>query len=415
MGGRPPLEPDEGRGPAPRDGSNETPAAITRPEQSAQHLQALGKFAGGLAHEVNNMMTAIMGFGRLAATSLGEDHPTRPDIDEIVKAADRAATVTRQLLMFSRQQGLPTSVSDMSALVNECQPMLSRILGPTLRLRVHVPSLGPRAKINASQLEQVLVNLVANARDASIAGGEVVVSVTREKIAKEGAHDATAVAFDRVIRLEIRDAGSGMRPEVMSHAFEPFFTTKEIGRGTGLGLSVVREIVHQWEGTIGVTSAPGVGTTVTIRLPEVDEAVSSAATRDQEPPARGRGERILVVEDEALVGTVVRRLLTVMGYHVTLAANGPEALEFLDGHRGEVDLVLADVIMPGLNGVELANRILRAYPSVAVLLMSGYTGDEMARRGFACDRLQILPKPFTPDRLARVVRSALEASGPRPA
>jgi PAS domain S-box-containing protein len=380
--------------------------------REAQRLQAVGKLAGGMAHEVNNMMTAVVGFGELVAAALGQDHPLRADVREMIKAGTRAAEVTRQLLAFSRQQVLKPIVLDVNVVVLELAPVLRQLLGSDRRLDLRLASSRVRVTADRSQLEQVLINLVANARDATTT--DAVVSVETEAVHLEGESIAAVSSAsndaDRAsgwfVRLVVRDDGVGMSPEVLARAFEPFFTTKPVGQGTGLGLSMVHGIATQSGGFARLESALNAGTAVSIHLPLVDAEL--AAPEPAKTAPRGRGERILVVEDQSMVGSLARRSLEANGYTVYQAPNGAAGLGFLEGHPGVIDLVLTDIVMPRMNGSELAARIAQRYPNIPVLFMSGYSGDDIMQRGLTVGGAPFIAKPFTPESLAAAVHDRLE-------
>jgi PAS domain S-box-containing protein len=379
--------------------------------RQTQRLQSVGQLAGGMAHEVNNMMSVVMGYGELLLEHLGPDDPMRQDVQEMVKAGHRSAAITRQLLAFSRQQVLRPSVLDVGTVVAELAPMLQRVLGSDRRLEVVPVSSDPRAVADRTQLEQVLVNLIANARDATAGNGVVVIEV-RELELGPGDLDPAEGQPGRWVRLCVRDDGAGMPPEVMARVFEPFFTTKPPERGTGLGLSMVHGVVRQSGGFIRLASAPGEGTTVAIHLPRVAEAVTSTASDARAD--RGGGERILVVEDESVVRSLVRRALEEAGYQVFQAPNGAAALDYLLAHPDQIDLVLSDVVMPRLNGLELMARLRERMPRLPVLLMSGYSTDEVDRRGGVDPGVIILAKPITPVALTAAVRRRLDQAAGQP-
>ncbi|HKU60130.1 MAG TPA: PAS domain-containing protein [Gemmatimonadales bacterium] len=373
--------------------------------RQSQRLQSVGQLAGGMAHEVNNMMSVVMGYGELLLQQIGADDPMRRDIDEMVKAGARSAAITRQLLAFSRQQVLRPSVIDVGSVVGELTPTLQRVLGSDRRLEVVQASREARAVMDRTQLEQVLVNLVANARDATTGNGTVLIE-TRDLELAAGDLDRSEGAPGRYVRLTVHDDGAGMPPEVQARAFEPFFTTKPVDRGTGLGLSMVHGVVRQSGGFIRLTSAPGEGTSIAIHLPLVAEEITPVRARPAAGP--GGGERILVVEDEAVVRSLVCRALEDAGYQVFQAPNGSAALDYVLANPGRIDLVLSDVVMPRLNGLELMARLRERSPRLPVLLMSGYSTDEVEGRGGIDPGVTILPKPITPVVLTAAVRESLD-------
>jgi PAS domain S-box-containing protein len=375
--------------------------------QQAQRLQAAGQLAGGVAHEVNNMMTIVMGCGEFALESLGSDDPARVEVQEMIKAATRAADVTQQLLAYSRQQVFHIQVVDLNEVVRGLTPVLTRLIGSDRQLAIrHAPS-PVWVRADRGQLEQVIINLVANARDATGTDGLVRIDTGRveelrpEQLA-ERPDDLSSGPF---VRLSVRDNGTGMSPEVAARVFEPFFTTKPVGQGTGLGLSMVYGIVKQTGGFPEITTAAGEGTTIAIYLPAVSEEPTVdtvAATK-----VRARGEQILVVEDDPRVRAVTRRTLQAAGYAVYEAITGLAAVNFMDAHPGEIDLLVSDVVMPGANGRELADLLRATHPDVPIVFMSGYPGTEIERRGLKVPRGAILEKPFTPEALIAMVNETL--------
>jgi two-component system cell cycle sensor histidine kinase/response regulator CckA len=380
--------------------------------RQAQRLQAAGKLAGGMAHEVNNMMSAVLGFGELALQALEPTHPVRLDVSEMIKAGARAADVTRQLLAFSRQQVLKPTVIDIGTVVTELTPVLQQLAGSDRRLEVILTAPRVRTLADRSQIEQVLINLVSNARDATGTDGVILVDVGIVSL------DASALDRDtesgvepgRFARLAIKDNGAGMPPDIAARAFEPFFTTKPVGQGTGLGLSMVHGIAQQSGGFAWIDSKAGEGTTVAFYLPLVEADLTPDALVLE--VTRGKGEGVLIVEDEAVVRSLARRVLEAYGYIVYQAPNGGVALDFLATHLGEIDLVLTDIVMPRMSGQELAQRIGERYPHIPVLFMSGYSGDEIVQRGLMLAGLPFIPKPWTAEQLARAVRDQLDRARP---
>jgi PAS domain S-box-containing protein len=374
----------------------------------AQRLQAVGKLAGGMAHEVNNMMTAVLGLGELIRAELAPDHPQRPDLDEMMRAATRAVEVTRQLLAFSRQQVLNPVVLDVNLVVSELGPALEQLVGSARRLEIVSPIPMLRTRSDRTQVEQVLINLVSNARDATPTDGVIVVRTDRVQVdeselraARE--NDAEPGTF---VRVAVEDNGSGMSPETRARAFEPFFTTKGVGQGTGLGLSMVYGIVRQSGGFLRIDSSPGLGTVVAVHFPLVEAELSTPEVLREVP--RGWGETVLVVEDESIVRSLASRVLEAAGYKIYQAPNGAVALEFLRMHPGEVDLVLTDVVMPRMTGRELASSIQEQWPGLPVLFMSGYVGGETAEGEGTLEGAPLIKKPFTPRALEGVVRERLD-------
>ncbi len=377
----------------------------------AQKMEAVGQLAGGVAHDFNNLLTAISGYGEAVRDALPATDPVRSDVGEILKAADRAAGLTRQLLAFGRRQVLTPRIVDLVAVVREVGDMLRRVIGEqvTLATRHDVPSVSIR--VDRGQLEQVLLNLVLNARDAMPAGGTVTIGTSVAEVdARSAAVHSDLVAGPHAV-LWVADTGVGMSPEVRSRAFDPFFTTKELGKGTGLGLSTVYGIVHQSGGATWIDSGPGKGTTVWIYLPRLASAPDLEPTVRIPRPIAGVGT-VLVVEDEELVRDLVKRALTRAGHTVLTAGDGEQALAVLADCRGAIDVVLSDVVMPKMGGRELLARMRQAWPRIPVLLMSGYANEA---EGLATDRSLFLQKPFTAADLLATVGRLLAAPGHREA
>jgi PAS domain S-box-containing protein len=381
---------------------------VAAEEQARQthRLQAVGKLAGGMAHEVNNMMSIVIGMGELALRALEPHHPAAADVAEMVRAGERATAVTRQLLAFSRQQVLAPVVIDLGQVVRELAPALERVLGADRRLELVVGELGWRVVADRGQIEQALVNLVANARDATTTGGLVVVSIQAAELTEQevGAGEGVPGPY---VRVDVRDDGSGMTPEVLARVFEPFFTTKASDRGTGLGLSMVDGVVRQSGGFVRLVSAAGKGTTVGIYLPRADAPVTTEDAEAFAAPA-GAGERVLVVDDEAALRSLACRVLEQHGYRVFQAPNGLAALNYVSANPGAVDLVLTDIVMPWMNGLELAAGLAERAPEIPVLFMSGYADDEILQRGALPAGTALVHKPATADVLALAVQDALD-------
>jgi PAS domain S-box-containing protein len=383
--------------------------------QHAQRLQAAGQLAGGVAHEVNNMMTIVMGCGDFALQALGAEHPQRGEVQEMIKAASRASEVTRQLLAYSRQQVFQVTVLNLNQVLHDLLPALTRLAGSDRQLAVRHAPTDVWARADQGQIEQVLINLVANARDATATDGLIsietgIVNFDPDQLRQMHEEDSLPGRF---VRLAVRDNGSGMPPEVVNRVFEPFFTTKPIGQGTGLGLSMVYGIVKQSGGFADVISKPGEGTVVAAYLPPVsDEPAAELVTL---ATVRGAGEQILIVEDDPQVRAVTRRALQGAGYAVYEAITGLAATNFITSHPGEIDLIVSDVVMPGVNGRELADQLQVTHPDMPILFMSGYPGSEIDRRGLKVARASFIQKPFTPDALVAVVSEILARRSNLPA
>jgi PAS domain S-box-containing protein len=388
--------------------------------RQAQKIEAVGRLAGGVAHDFNNLLNVITGYGQMLFRRL-EDGPEREKTRAILQAAERAAALTRQLLAFSRKQVLEPKVLDLNAVVEEMDEMLRRLIGEDIELQAELaPDLG-RTRADPGQIEQVLMNLVVNARDAMPRGGRVTLETANAEMDEAYVRDHLGARPGRYVSLAVRDTGLGMDAETQKHIFEPFFTTKEKGKGTGLGLATVYGIVKQSEGYIWVDSAPGTGTTVRVYLPWAEaEPVAEEPTRSvvrDDVPARGT-ETVLLVEDEEMVRRMTREVLEGAGYHVLEASSGFEALRVSSGHGGRLDLLLTDVVMPGMSGRELAERLAPVRPGIKVLYMSGHTDDAIFHHGVTQAGTGFLQKPFTPDALERRVRDLLgrveAVTAPRP-
>ena len=372
----------------------------------SQKMEAVGRLAGGVAHDFNNILTAVQGHATLLSEELPPDSPLRADVEQIQRSAERAASLTRHLLAFSRLQMLQPKVLDVNAIVVETQKMLLRLIGEDVELVTRLdPEIG-RIRADPAQVQQILMNLVVNARDAMPSGGRVEIRTGHASFDQRyTSRFGYTVAPGRYVLLAVSDTGSGIAPDVLDHIFEPFFTTKEVGRGTGLGLSSVYGTVKQSGGYIWVDTTPGTGCTFRVYLPEVDESPDESEAAPAPVPS-GSGV-IMLVEDEPAVRALARRVLERAGYDVLEAADGEAALRVCEEHEGPIDLVLTDVVMPRLGGGELATRVGALRPQTRVLLMSGYTQDTLARRGVA-GGASFLNKPFSPELLRQAVREALQ-------
>jgi PAS domain S-box-containing protein len=379
--------------------------------EQAQKLESVGRLAGGVAHDFNNVLTVILGNVELAMLSVGEDSALVEPLREVREAAKGAAAVTRQLLAFSRKSVIEPQSIDLAEALERIGKMLRRLIGEDVSLHV-VVGRAVRAWVDPGQLEQVLINLVVNARDAMPNGGDIVIRAGSEHLVACDPRLLPGLEAGEYAVLTVTDTGTGMSEEVKQHVFEPFFTTKEKGKGTGLGLATVYGAVRQNRGLIELDSAPGRGTTFRILLPCARRgAANEARESGSVEPLRGGSETILLVEDDPAVRRFAARALEEAGYHVIACADGAEALAVAERDPGPIDLVLSDVVMPGMDGPTLVRALARVCPAARVLFVSGYLGhgneaiDELARKG-----AHLLAKPFTPAALSNAVRAALDAA-----
>ncbi len=376
--------------------------------RQSQKMEAVGQLAGGIAHDFNNLLTAILGNTQLLLRELPPGDSKRGDVEEIRKASERAASLTRQLLAYSRRQMLQPEVLDLNVVVAEMDKMLRRLIGEHIALvAVLAPDLG-RVRADPNQIEQVIVNLAVNARDAMPDGGKLTVETANVDLDEAFAQAHLGSVPGSYALLAVTDTGAGMDATVRAHLFEPFFTTKEVGKGTGLGLATVYGIVKQSGGYISVYSEPGRGSSFKIYLPRIATPADAPPGPQKSGPAPG-SETVLVVEDEAAVLTLSRRALEAQGYVVLAASDPAAALRVVERHGGMIHLLLTDVVMPGLSGRELADRLTAQRPGIRVLYMSGYPGDAVVQHGTLPSGSAFLQKPFSPDGLARKVRDVLDA------
>jgi PAS domain S-box-containing protein len=377
--------------------------------RQAQKMEAVGRLAGGVAHDFNNLLTAIGGYSELLLMRLAEDDPARHDVEEIRRAGERAAALTRQLLAFSRRQVVQPRVLDLNDVIRDTERMLRRLIGEDVRLATRLAERILPVKADPGQLEQVLLNLAVNARDAMPLGGRLTIGSGGLVVdARDSRHPQSRPGS--WVFVQVVDTGVGMSPDVVRHIFEPFFTTKEVGKGTGLGLSTVYGIVDQSGGWIEVDSEPGSGSAFTVWLPEAGEPITETAVAPKARRSSG-GEVILVVEDEPSVRALVSRTLLAHGYVVLEASNGAEALALAGGHQGEIQLLLTDVVMPDLRGPELRERLVVLRPGLRTVFMSGYS-EESALPTSTTPGVSFLQKPFTPERLTRALREILDRPPP---
>jgi PAS domain S-box-containing protein len=388
--------------------------ALRRAEEQlrqSQKIEAIGRLAGGIAHDFNNILSVILSYGDLLLADLPADDARRPDVTAIRRAGERAAELTTQLLAFSRQQVMSLRVLDLNDAVRSAEQMMRRLLGETIELVVRPAARETSIRADAGQLDQVIMNLAINARDAMPEGGKLTIETAHVVLDEAYAREHLGVAPGPHVMLAVSDTGHGMDREVQARVFEPFFTTKERGKGTGLGLSTVLGIVQQTGGSIWLYSEPVQGTTFKVFFPR--------ATPDVEPlppaaaPATLRGsETVLLVEDQEEVRRVAREILSRYGYHVVEAASAQEALGAWDRPARPFDLLLTDVVMPAMSGRELADRLVAARPGLRVLFMSGYTEDAILHHRILESGFAYLQKPLVPETLARKVREVLDAPAP---
>jgi two-component system, cell cycle sensor histidine kinase and response regulator CckA len=376
--------------------------------RQAQKMEAIGQLTGGIAHDFNNMLTVIVGYSDLMLQKLRADDPLRSEVEQVKEAGVRASLLTRQLLAFSRKQVLQPRVLDLNAILTNMDRMLQRLIGEDIGL-VTVPEPGLwRVHADPGQIEQVIMNLAVNARDAMPQGGKLTIETANVQLDDAYAREHVFVKPGPYVMLAVSDTGCGMDAETQAHIFEPFFTTKEPGKGTGLGLSTVYGIVKQSEGYVWVYSEVGRGTAFKIYLPRV-EAVAEAVEPSREAARTVRGsETILLVEDDNPVRKLIHSTLHAYGYTVLEAHHGKHAIQVCEQHAGPIHLMVTDVVMPEMRGRELAERLKPSHPTMKVLFMSGYTDRGIVHHGELVQGTAFLQKPFTPDALARKVREVLD-------
>jgi two-component system cell cycle sensor histidine kinase/response regulator CckA len=382
------------------------PKLLEQQLNQAQKMEAVGRLAGGVAHDFNNMLTVITSYGDLLLGDLEAGDRRRDDIEEILKAARGAATLTRQLLAFSRQEVIQPRPISVNAIVAGTEKMLKRVIGEDVELAADLAAEPSTVMCDPGQLEQIVMNLVVNARDAMPEGGKLRIATTAASLDESMLHEHALARPGRYVVLEVRDTGIGMDAATRDHIFEPFFTTKEQGKGTGLGLATVYAIAKQVGGFVWVDSAPGQGSSFRVFFPSIDAPPSAVEQNSAAELPRGT-ETVLLVEDATAVRTVIRQVLERLGYSVLDAADGQLALEVAARHHGPIDLVVTDIVMPALGGRELAERLRRVRPDIRILYTSGYTDDAVVRTGVLDAQFVFMQKPFTPETLASKVREAL--------
>jgi len=389
-----------------RDVTNET--LLEQQLFQAQKMEAIGRLAGGVAHDFNNLLGVITGYGEIVHRRLADEDPLKGKVEQILKAGERAAGLTRQLLAFGRKQVLQPKILDLNAVISNMQKMLPRVVGEDVELVTHLePHLGS-VMADPGQLDQILMNLAVNARDAMPEGGRITIETRNADLDEGYVATHAPVRTGPYVLLAVTDTGSGMDAATQARIFEPFFTTKRVGEGTGLGLSTVYGIVKQSDGYVWVYSEVGVGTTFKIYLPRVDEEARHAREEGPGPLLRGT-ETVLLVEDEASLREVIGEVLDANGYSVLVARDGAEALQIAAEHAGPIQLMVTDVIMPGMTGPKIVDLVAPTRPEMKVLFISGYSDEAVTRHGLAGPGRAFLSKPFGPEILLRTVRESLDA------
>ena len=376
--------------------------------RQAQKMEAIGQLAGGIAHDFNNLLTAITGYSDLSLRKIEKENSLHRNILEIKKAADRAAGLTRQLLAFSRKQVLQLKILNLNDVINNTNKMLGRLIGADIEVEMLLTPGLWNVTADPGQIDQVLINLAVNARDAMPQGGKLTIQTTNVEMDPGIARDYVSVQAGRHVLLTVSDTGCGMDEATQQRIFDPFFTTKEVGKGTGLGLSTVYGIIKQSGGYISLESAVGKGTTFRIYLPSVDEELEAAEQSVVQHELLKGEETVLLVEDEDMVRQLMYDILNGEGYKVLAAPNGKEALLIAEQHQGEIDLIITDVVMPGMSGPQLVEHLTENYVDAKVLFMSGYTDNAIVYHGVLEEGMNFLQKPFTPDDALHKVREVLD-------
>jgi two-component system cell cycle sensor histidine kinase/response regulator CckA len=382
--------------------------------QHTQKMEAVGTLAGGMAHEFNNLMTAVMSYSSFLLEDLGEDDPMRKDVEEIKSAGKRASSLVKQLLAFSRKQVLKPVMLDLNGMLTDKEEMLRQLIGENVELKMVLEQGLDKVKADPNQMEQVILNLAVNSKDAMPEGGKLTIETANVGIDEfyVSTH-GNELKPGPYVMLAMSDTGMGMDMETQTQIFEPFFTTKDTGEGTGLGLATVYGIIKQSGGDIRVYSEPEKGTMFKIYLPRMEEDMESVQEADLQMERIGGAETVLLVEDNDLVRKVSRRVLEQYGYRVLEAEDARKALMVSGQHEGLIDLMVTDVVMPEMSGKELAERLKVLRPEMKVLYMSGYTDSEVVRRGVIGRDVAFLQKPFAPDVLAGKVRQVLSETEKR--
>jgi two-component system cell cycle sensor histidine kinase/response regulator CckA len=382
--------------------------ALQEQLRQSQKMEAIGRLAGGVAHDFNNLLTVIKGYSQLSLAEMKQGDPFRENIEEIKKSADRASDLTRQLLAFSRRQIMEMKVIDLNTVLNNLDKMLRRVIGEDIELVTVLGEDLGQVKTDPGQIEQVIMNLSVNARDAMRKGGKLTLETANVELDEKYARGHIAVKPGPYVMLSVSDTGVGMSPEVRDRVFEPFFTTKEKGKGTGLGLSTVYGIVKQSGGNIWVYSEPGKGTTFKIYLPRVDEPLEEIKEKVVKDDLPRGNETVLIVEDEEDVLKLAGRILSRQGYKVLEATSGNDALEVCREEKQPIHLILTDVVMPQMSGRELIEKCREVRQDFKAVYMSGYTNNAITHHGVLEKGMNYIQKPFTVDGLARKVREVLD-------
>jgi two-component system, cell cycle sensor histidine kinase and response regulator CckA len=380
--------------------------------QQAMKMEAVGRLAGGIAHDFNNILTVITGNIELARLSLSPSDPLNRPLDQVSKAADSAASLTRQLLAFSRKQIIEPKVLNLNDLVGNVRQMLGRLIGEDIDLVTKLNDDVGKTLADPGQLEQIIVNLAVNARDAMPEGGKLTIETGNATLDESYAGDHPGAEPGDYVYIAMTDTGHGMDIDTREKIFEPFFTTKELGHGTGLGLSTVYGIVNQSGGAIWVYSEPGRGTTFKIYLPAVEERAGKLVKESRSLDRLRGSETILLVEDEESVRRMALTILTNLGYRTIEARSGEEALMLAEKHRGKIDLLMTDIVMPGMNGRELSEQLAALCPALKTLFTSGYTEDVIVRHGVIESGLNFIGKPYSLRALAEKIREVVATAGP---
>ena len=388
--------------------AGEEKAVLQEQLRHSQKMEAIGRLAGGIAHDFNNLLTVIKGYSQLSSFELKEGDPLRVNIDEIQNAAERAASLTRQLLAFGRRQVMEMKVLDLNTLLRDLERMLRRVIGEDIEMVIQLAEDLGRVRADVGQIEQVIMNLAVNAKDAMPSGGKLTIETANVELEESYARSHVDVKHGHYVMFSVSDTGVGMTPEVRERIFEPFFTTKEQGKGTGLGLSTTYGIVKQSEGHVWVYSAQGKGTTFNIYLPRVNEPLEEIRKEVLKEELPRGNETILIVEDEEEVRKLAGKILEKQGYRILETFNGDDALVACERRKSPIQLMLADIVMPGISGSELAKLLKPLYPEIKILYMSGHTDNDIVRQEVLEKGVNYIQKPFTMEGLTRKVREVLD-------